>query len=66
MDGYEYSFSEAIPLGSWITEPPCLLLVEILDMDPQDPDKYDKMVERYEEIAKATAYHEAWQRAAPL
>jgi hypothetical protein len=33
--------------------------VEILDMDTQDPDKYDKMVERYEEIAKATAYHEA-------
>lgn len=33
--------------------------VEILDMDTQDPDKYDEMVERYKEIAKTPAYHEA-------
>lgn len=33
--------------------------VEILDMDTQDPEKYDEMVERYEEITKEPAYHEA-------
>ena len=29
--------------------------VEILDMDTQDPEKYDEMVERYEEITKEPA-----------
>lgn len=33
--------------------------VEILDMDTQDPDKYDELVERYKEITKEPAYHEA-------
>lgn len=33
--------------------------VKILDMDTQDPEKYDEMVERYEEITKEPAYHEA-------